>query len=258
MGTFVASTPAAIEQALALFEPAQRPASLRLRDGYLDLLGEQDGKGPRFAQRALHSKTIPPVYERFSRPLMLRLLAGRKAPKGPEEHRIALRMLDLSSGDRVLDMACGPGNFTRDFATATGDGLVVGLDVSKAMLAAAVRRTPNGNVAYVRGDACAMPFQDACFDAVCCFGALHLFQQPMKALDEIVRVVVPGGRVGILTTSDDSDRAHSDGSQKHKLGGIRIFARGEIVGALAERGLTDIEQRAVGLVDYISARKPAS
>jgi len=255
MGTSVASTPAAIEQALALFEPEELPESLRLRDGYLDLLGERDGKGRRFAQRALHSRTIPPVYERFSRPLMLRLLAGRKAPKGPEEHRIALRMLDLSSGDRVLDLACGPGNFTRDFADATGE-LVVGLDVSKAMLAAAVRRTPNGNVAYVRGDACALPFQDASFDAVCCFGALHLFEHPMKALDEIVRVAVPGGRVGILTTRDDSDRAHDDSSQKHKLGGIRIFARGEIVGALAERGLTDIEQRAVGLVDYISARKP--
>ena len=59
---------------------------------------------------------------------------------GPtEEHRIALAMLSISPGERVLDVACGPGNFTRDFALAAGDGLVVGIDSSETMLGVAVR-----------------------------------------------------------------------------------------------------------------------
>ena len=46
-------------------------------------------------------------------------------------------------------------------------------------------------VAYVRGDAQDLPFRDQSFDAVCCFAALHLFADPMKALDSITRVLTP-------------------------------------------------------------------
>jgi SAM-dependent methyltransferase len=262
MVSSVASMPAAIEQALALFEPEERPSNVRMHDGYLDLLGEDDFKGPRFAQRALHSRIVPPIYDRVSRPIVLRMLAGMKAPRRREEHDIALRMLELSRGDRVLDVACGPGNFTRDFAAATGEGLVVGLDVARPMLAAAVRKTHSGNVAYIRGDACALPFQGSSFDAICCFGALHLFEDPMQALDQIVRMLAPGGRLALLTTSEDGRKRwrerkrRDEDPEMHKYGGIRIFARDEIPRALGDRGLVSIEQQTIRRVHYISAHNP--
>src|ERR1700722_10331271 len=249
--------PAAIVQALDLFESEARPTSPRLRDGYLDLLGDDGVEAPHFSHRALQSRVIPAIYERLSRPAVLRLLAGMKAPRRREEHNIALEMLKIADGNRVLDVACGPGNFTRDFAAAAGDGLVVGLDAATPMLAAGVQRTRAGNAAYVRGDACALTFKDASFDAVCCFGALHLFDEPMQALDEIVRVLAPGGRVAILTTTmKDGDHAPKDGSELRMLGGVRIFAREEIPGALRERGLVDVDKRTIGRIDYIEARKP--
>src|SRR5436190_946439 len=120
------------------------------------------------------------------------------------EKQIARLLLALSPGDGVLDVGCGTGNFTRDFARSVGpDGLVVGLDVSQTMLSRAVADTAAAgfdHVAYVRGDAADAPFQDASFDAVCCFAALNLFADPYAALDSFARVLTPGGRLAIFTS----------------------------------------------------------
>ncbi len=45
-----------------------------------------------------------------------------------------------------------------------------------------------------------LPFADATFDAVCCFGALYLMPEPFRVAREMVRVLRPGGRVAILTS----------------------------------------------------------
>jgi SAM-dependent methyltransferase len=250
--------PAAMERALALFAPEERPADPALRNGYLDLLGESPPTMPRFAQRAMHSRIVPPLYEHFLHPLSMRVAAGREAPGRLEEQRIAVRMLALSGGDRVLDVACGPGNFTRCFAEVAGDGLVIGLDASSPMLTAAVRRTKRANVGYVRGDACSLPFQASSFDAVNCFGALHLFQQPMKALDEFVRVLAPGGRVALLTTCDDAREGVSrPKARSRKFEGWSMFGQDQLTGALEGHGLVDIEQRVMRVAQFVSARKLA-
>jgi ubiquinone/menaquinone biosynthesis C-methylase UbiE len=166
-------------------------------------------------------------------------------------------MLDLSGNDRVLDLACGPGNFTRDFASATGGSLVVGIDASKTMLAIAVRKTESANLAYVRGDACTLPFRDGSFDAICCFAALYLIQEPMRALDEIARVLAPGGRVALLSSCNRGPLpASMTNPVVQTLTGVRIFARDELTRALRDRGLTGIDQHVVGLAQFVSARKP--
>ena len=104
----------------------------------------------------------------------------------------------------VLDVACGPGNFSREFAPAVGDsGLVVGIDASRTMLARGVtdlEAAGVANLALVRGDATQLPFRDGVFDGVCCFAALHLFADPFAALDEMRRVLGPGGRIAIMTS----------------------------------------------------------
>jgi SAM-dependent methyltransferase len=257
MGAPAVSLPAGLERALALFEPEQRPASPRLRDGYLDLVDEQGRSKPGFSQRALQGRMVPYIYERIWRPTIVLFSAGFKAPKRREEHRLAVEMLKLSKGDCVLDVACGPGNFTRPFAAAAGDGLVVGLDIATNMLAAGARRTDGQNVAYIRVDACALPFQASSFDAICCFGALHLFEQPMQALDEIVRVLKPGGRVAIMATSARDPKARGSRAPVRKYGGVLIFTRDEVTGELGNRGLVDVEQRVVGGLQFVSALKPA-
>jgi ubiquinone/menaquinone biosynthesis C-methylase UbiE len=246
----------AIEQALALFEPARRPEVMHVENGYLDLLGDKDPTGSHPGQRLMLSSVLALIYERLWRPLGGRLLMGAMGPGMRDEHRIALDMLALSPGDRVLDVACGPGNFTRGFASATGQGLVVGVDASETMLALAVRKTRNANAAYVRADACALPFRDGSFDAICCFAALYLIERPMQALDEIARVLAPGGRVALLSSCNRGPLpAGTTNAVVRSLSGVRIFARDELTRALRDRGLTSIEQRVTGLAQFVSARK---
>jgi SAM-dependent methyltransferase len=250
----VPAAPAAIEQALALLDSP--PESPSLRDGYLDLLGaEEDPTGQNAVQRLMVTRVVPRIYERFWRPSAMRVLGGRGAPGRLQERRIAVEMLALSGGERVLDVGCGPGNFTRGFAEAAGDGMVVGLDASETMLAAATRATPQTNVAYVRGDACALPFAAASFEAVCCFGALHLFEPPMRALEDMLRVLAPSGRLALMTTCANSKAL--GGALARRYGGMVMFGRGEITGALERHALLDIEQRVTGYIQFVSARKPA-
>jgi ubiquinone/menaquinone biosynthesis C-methylase UbiE len=255
----VKSTPVlAIDRTLDLLHAARRPIHLQMPEGYLDLLGDEDPTGPHPGQRWMASRALPLIYERLWRPIGGRLLMGAMGPDMRDEHRIALRMLSLRAGERVLDVGCGPGNFTRIFAGAVDDGLVVGLDASRTMLARAVHETHAENVIYVRGDASTLPFRDASFDAICCFAALYLIERPMRAVDEIARVLSPGGRVALLSSCNRGPLPTAVISPFVKdLTGVRIFSREELTRALATRGLANVQQRVSGLAQFVAARKPA-
>jgi SAM-dependent methyltransferase len=258
MASKAASPAPAIERALALFGPGRRPPIPNAANGYLDLLGEEDPTGAHPGQRLMVSGVLPLIYERLWRPLGGRLLMGAMGPGMRDEVRIALDMLNLSSGDRVLDVGCGPGNFTREFARVTGHGLVVGVDASRTMLAQAVRQPAGANVAYLRGDACALPFRDRSFDAVCCFAALYLIEEPGRALDEIARVLAPAGRVALLASCNRGLLpAAATNAVVRTLSGVRVFGRDELTLALGERGLTVVEQRVAGFGQFVSGVRPA-
>jgi SAM-dependent methyltransferase len=247
----------AIERALELFATPLPSEDVDVTRGYLDLLGREDPTGTRFGQRLMVSRALPLIYQRFWRPLGGRLLMGLTGPGTGEEHRMALSMLSIAPGDRVLDVACGPGNFTRDFAAAASDGLAVGIDASAPMLDVAVRDTHRANVAYLRGDACALPFHDDSFDAVCCFAALYLIEEPMRALEEIVRVLAPGGRLALLTSCNRGPLpAGTTNVIVRGLSGVRVFGRDDLTRALIDDGLLEVEQRVTGLAQFVSANKP--
>jgi hypothetical protein len=61
------STSLAIDRTLDLFQTARRPAHLQLREGYLDLLCDEDPTGPHPGQRWMASRALPLVYERLWR-----------------------------------------------------------------------------------------------------------------------------------------------------------------------------------------------
>jgi SAM-dependent methyltransferase len=245
-------------RALDLIEQERRPARPVYRDGYVDLLGAADdptGGGP--GQRLMVSRALPLIYERLWRPLGGRLLMGALGPSMAGERRIALQMLEIGPGDTVLDVACGPGNFTRAFADAAGDGLVVGLDASPTMLAQAARQRPGDGVEYVRASATDLPFRDGSFDAVCCFAALYLIEDPLRAVAEIARVVAPGGRVALLSSVARGPLAAGVADALVRpLTGVRIFGRDDLTGALRAHGLVAVQQRMSGLAQFVSARRP--
>lgn len=232
-----------------------RPASVR--HGYLDVLGESTAAPvPTFAQRAMNSSLVASVYERLWRPVSFYIASG--VTTGAEQRRAAEALL-LSTASRLLDVACGPGNFTGELAQRlpTG-GLAVGFDISEPMLTRAVHDNNGPGTCYVRGDAGALPFDDETFDAVCCFGALYLMPEPFRVAHEMVRVLRPGGRVAILTSyagqAPPVRQALAVGA--HVIG-LRMFGRAEFVDLFTTAGLIDVEQEAQRALQFVSAAKPA-
>ncbi len=251
-----ASTPQTSgDRALALMRPDA--AHAELRGGYFDLLGHEDPTPPTIAQRMMNSTALPLVYERLWRPLGVRMLTGLGGPSLNDEYGMAADSLELAGGDVVLDVACGPGNFTRKLVDHVEEsGVVVGLDASTTMLTQAVRETKATNAVYVRGDALTLPFLDDSFDAVCCFAALYLFSEPMRAVKEMERVLAPGGRLAILTSCRRGlapfDRIAGLSSA---ASGVHLFGRNDFTSAFADLGLIDIRQRITGFAQFVSARK---
>ena len=106
--------------------------------------------------------------------------------------------LDLAPGERVLDLAAGTATSSAALARTGAD--VVGCDFSLGMLAVGQRAGHEG-VELVAGDALALPFADASFDAVTISFGLRNTQDVDRALAELLRVTRPGGRLVVCEFS---------------------------------------------------------
>lgn len=117
--------------------------------------------------------------------------------------RFAERALDslvVVRGARVLDVACSTGIFARLAARVAGPGgLVAAVDDAPAALAVARRVDITGMVQFQEWDGGRLPYADGTFDVVACQHALHRFVDPVPVLEEMRRVLAPGGRLGITT-----------------------------------------------------------
>jgi demethylmenaquinone methyltransferase/2-methoxy-6-polyprenyl-1,4-benzoquinol methylase len=107
--------------------------------------------------------------------------------------------LQLSDGDRVLDLAAGTGVSTAELRRS--GARPVACDFSLGMLRAGRAARRRGDLPFVAGDALALPFADGCFDAATIsFGLRNVVDVP-TALAELLRVVRPGGRLVVCEFS---------------------------------------------------------
>ncbi|MEU5259636.1 methyltransferase domain-containing protein [Amycolatopsis sp. NPDC021455] len=227
-------------------------------NGYLDLLGAANQAGPPtgITQRLMRTTLLPRIYERYWRPVLGRALKGPSGPSMAGEVTLATELLRLRPGHTVLDVACGTGRFTRAFGAAVGpDGLAIGLDGARTMLAKAVAEGGPDTVAYLRADAVRLPLKASTVDGVCCFAALHMFAEPETALDSFARVLKPGGRIALLTSAR---RGRQPARLIESAGGIvsgqKMFDRGEVGASLRARGFTAITERYAGVTQIVAGR----
>ncbi len=114
-----------------------------------------------------------------------------------------IRRVGVRPGEAVLDVACGTGNTAIPAAQAGGQ--VTGLDLTPELLDVARRRAAEAgaHVTWLEGDAEDLPFDEASFDVVlstfgCMFAPRH-----EVVVDELARVLRPGGRIGLVTWTPD-------------------------------------------------------
>jgi demethylmenaquinone methyltransferase / 2-methoxy-6-polyprenyl-1,4-benzoquinol methylase len=111
--------------------------------------------------------------------------------------RATRHALGLRRGERVLDLAAGTGVSTEELARSGASA--VGVDLSLGMLRAGRLRRPA--VTLLAGDALALPFKDAAFDAVTISFGLRNLVDPVAGLRELSRVTRPGGRLVVCEFS---------------------------------------------------------
>lgn len=98
-------------------------------------------------------------------------------------------------GERVLDVACGPGVVARLAARRAGAGRVTGLDINPGMVKVARSLPSEPLVSWEEGSALQMPFPDQAFDLVLCQQGVQFFPNRAAGLREMQRVLMPGGRM---------------------------------------------------------------
>jgi len=121
------------------------------------------------------------------------------------------KRLNLTRGQRVLDLGCGLGGATFPIAEVTGPtGLVAGVDISSALIEGANRRARNRpGLEFQLGEACAIPYPNEFFDAARSERVFLYLPDRIAAIREMKRVVKPGGRVCISDTDCDSTAIYS-------------------------------------------------
>ena len=125
-----------------------------------------------------------------------------------------LRVLNPGTGDRVLDVGCGLGQFSRVVANATGeDGYVLAIERDRQQFTQARKLARDDEeqdlVEFREGDALELPLKDhewGTFDVAHCRFLLEHLQDPVSAISQMVKTVRPGGRV--FLADDDHDYFH--------------------------------------------------
>lgn len=123
----------------------------------------------------------------------------------------------LAPGERVVDVGCGAGIDSLIAATMVGpDGRVIGIDMTPAMLDKSRRSAERGrftNAQFHHGLAESLPVSDGWADVVISNGVLNLFPDKLAGLQEMSRVLKPGGRLqigDILVTKSVGAKAKAD------------------------------------------------
>ncbi|KUN44825.1 class I SAM-dependent methyltransferase [Streptomyces olivochromogenes] len=120
-------------------------------------------------------------------------------PDDGPAYAAAVGELGLREGDRVLDAGCGTGRALPPLRAAVGpSGVVVGADLTPAMLAAAVRAGRHRDGQLLLADVAALPLRTESLDAALGAGLIAHLPNPAENLRELARVVRPGGTLALF------------------------------------------------------------
>ena len=201
VGAFADAFPEEAATAPGLVEsaPAELAVLARHRDGVFKRFAAfVAARAEQTAARAFFTRRAATWEERF-------------ADDGPR-YAAAVDRMELRLGARVLDLGCGTGRALPALRAHVGDaGLVLGIDLTPAMLAAALREGRDKDGQLLLADACRLPLPTAALDAVFSAGLINHVPHPATALREWARVTAPDGTLLLYHPSGRAERAARHG-----------------------------------------------
>ena len=191
---------------------------------------------------------------------------------GAAESKARSRVLEIAEvrdGEAVLEVAVGTGKQLAALARRNPSGRTVGVDLADGMLEKASRRLAREELERVelrRGDALALPFEDARFDLVVNSYMLDLLPRDdiPRALGEYRRVLRPGGRLVLSNMTKGQRRRHHIYDALYARGlSLTANCRGVLAApVLIELGFVDVRREYLAQLlvptEIVTARKPAS
>lgn len=154
-----------------------------------------------------------------------------------------LALMDLQAADRVLDLGCGTGWASRRMARVAGE--IMGLDVADEMLRRAEKASSAfKNIRYVWGSAESIPTADNYFSKVLSVESFYYYADQGKALDELRRVMSPGGKLFILINlyKDNHYSLRWVGELKVP---VQALSEKEYIALLEDHGFRNVQARRI-------------
>ncbi len=156
-----------------------------------------------------------------------------------------LALMRVQPGDRVLDLGCGTGWASRRLAKMVPNGEVVGIDVADEMLRRAEQSSAGSrNIRYVWGSAEHIPVAEKAFDKVLSVESFYYYADQGKALDELRRVLAPGGRLFILINLYRDNHYSLLWVDELKVP-VQVKSEAEYLELLRQHGFINVEARRI-------------
>lgn len=200
---------------------------------------------------------IAKIYEtKLAYLITYHFLAGLRIPSIKELTRKIMDRIDAHDGI-ILDLACGTGKFTKPLAKIATK--VFGIDISQGMLEQfkkLIEKKGLTNIYLSKADAEKLPFSDCYFDAICCSGALHYFNNTYRALNEMIRVLKPNSPLVVMTLINRRFLKYKfvEEHLKEEHGG-HIFKVKPLMRLLEKVGFKNISSEVYGSMLLFSAMK---
>jgi ubiquinone/menaquinone biosynthesis C-methylase UbiE len=169
-----------------------------------------------------------------------KLLAKSMAWGHKDFYKNTVKILNLKDDDKYLEIGFGSGLFINKYVSHVSK--IAGLDYSKDMvnLASSINKNlvKSGKAEFKYGDASSLPWNDNEFSVVVAIETFYFWPDPGASIKEILRVLIPGGRLVIEMSYNKEDGLnHAKNIKKHNL---KLYGSDEIKKILLFNGFNDI------------------
>ena len=226
------------------------------RGGVLDMVPEIVEDRLTAVRRRIESPPVARLYEETFRHVFTPLSSTLRTAERSEW----LREHAPTDGVRaIVDFGCGRGSDLELMREASPSELALGIDLSTVLLAEAARSAREGghkNMAFIRANLEALPFDGALFGWGSCYGVLHRLSNPRAALAKAAALLLPGASFTCLTTMKlPSGVVHVGQQMLGAVARVHVFSRDDLKAMFEAASLELLDMKTFGPVALLTGRR---